>query len=93
MQLCFKDTPATDWAQLFPDASRDAVDLLSQLGQWNPGQCPEVLHSAWEQTLLHQVRFQNSRRLAELHTSPFASITRAHASRSIATLMRHEQSD
>jgi len=56
MQLCFKDTPATDWAQLFPDASRDAMDLLSQLGQWNPGQCPEVLHSAWEQTLLHQVR-------------------------------------
>ena len=22
MQLCFKDTPATDWAQLFPDASQ-----------------------------------------------------------------------
>ena len=58
MQLCFKDTPATDWAQLFPDASRDAMDLLSQLGQWNPGQCPEVLHSAWEQNLLHQVRVQ-----------------------------------
>ena len=40
MQLCFKDAPAAEWNEVFPDASSEAVDLLSHLVQWNPGKVP-----------------------------------------------------
>ncbi|CAL5229892.1 g13307 [Coccomyxa viridis] len=37
-KLCFKDAPAAEWNEVFPDASSEAVDLLSHLVQWNPEQ-------------------------------------------------------
>ena len=60
MQLCFKDAPAKEWDELFPDASPEAIDLLRHLVQWNPGKSSRTclslclvalifyaLHSKW----------------------------------------------